>query len=112
MDVIIKSFIGIFCMLLVVSMGMGITGMAVAIRNADTFASTCVQRIEASNGAQSVVAACKKDAADYGYELEVTMHQAPESTRATYGNMTLTYHYGLAFLGIERTRSIVADLLY
>ena len=110
MEVIVKSFIGIFCLLLLTVTGIGITSASVASRNADSFLSSCVERMEASHYAKNVVEACQADAKTQNYDLQVEWSTRAGKERAAYGNVALTYVYGMPFFDLENTRVLHAEL--
>ncbi len=45
MEVIIKSFIGVFCLMLLTVTGIGITATSVSARNANAFLTASAERI-------------------------------------------------------------------
>ena len=110
MEVIIKSFIGIFCLMLLTVTGVGITATSVSARNANAFLTASAERIEAAHFAKDVIETCQEDAKEMGYDLNVDVYRPGESKQAAYGRMVLTYDYGISFFGLENTRRIAVDL--
>lgn len=97
MEVIIKSFIGIFCLMLLTVTGIGITATSVSARNANAFLTASAERIEAAHFAEDVIEACQADAREMDYDLSVEVYRPGGSKQAAYGSMTLTYDYGISF---------------
>ncbi len=110
METIIKSFVGIICLLFLTVTGIGITYSAITSRNANLFMEDCVDKIEASHYASGVISACCEDAKNNGYEMNVSVYNPKNSKYVSYGNLLLTYPYGIQILGIENKRTIGCDL--
>ncbi len=110
MEVIIKSFIGIFCLMLLTVTGIGITATSVSARNANAFLTASAERIEAAHFAKNVIEACQADAEEMDYGLSVEVYRPGESKQAAYGSLALTYAYGIPFFNLENSRTIQADL--
>ena len=110
MEVIIKSFIGVFCLMLLTVTGIGITSTSVSARNANAFLTASAERIETAHFAEDVIEACQADAREMDYDLSVEVYRPGGSKQAAYGSMTLTYDYGISFFDLENTRRIAVDL--
>lgn len=110
MEVVVKSFWGIFCLMLLTVTGLGLAESVVTERSADTFAAGCQQRIEASCCSSEVIEACIRDAEKQSYNLEVEVYGLEEGNARDYGVMTMRYDCGIPFMGLKRERVICADL--
>ena len=110
MDVIIKSFLGMFLTMWMVFLGLSLSTVSMTARSADSFAADCVRKIECSDFAVGVIDACKADAQAQSYDLEVQLYQPTGSARTRYGRLTLAYESRIPLLGICRERYVYADL--
>jgi hypothetical protein len=110
MDSVIKGFLGLFLILVMALLGFGLVSASVDARNADTFMADCVEKMEAGNLADGVVAACIEDARANGYQLTVEVVQAEGTSRGSYGMATLEYQYRIPFLQSSRLHQICADI--
>lgn len=102
MEVIIKAFCGIFFVICLAVLGVGLVKASVDARNANAFAGECRSKIENSNYAESVVEACREDAAGLGYTLDVRLYRPRGGERIVGGSYTLGYQYQIPILGIGR----------
>ncbi len=110
MDIIIKSFVGTFFIMMVAVLGFNINAQALQSCQADSFAAACVTRIESADYAQAVIDACISEAQEKGYQLEVKTYTAGSSGLVSYGTLKLTYTYTLPLLGSTTTHYVTADL--
>ena len=110
MEVIIKSFIGVFCLMLLTVTGIGITATSVSARNANAFLTASAERISAAIFEEFVIEACQAVELEMDYDICVDVSRPGGSKQAAYGSMTLTYDYGISFFDLENTRRIAVDL--
>lgn len=110
MDSVIKAFMGVFFSLLLVMLGYGVLSAAMDARNASAFANGCVQKIESSDYAPSVIESCKNDAKELGYDLSVSMYPGSNGKRIQYGNLQLKYDFSVPFLAVIQKHLIEVDL--
>lgn len=112
METIIKSFTGVFFMLLVVALGMGCVSAAVTVREADSFLSDAAEKIENSHYAEGVIASCIADAKAHEpkYELSVDINSAENDVTKKYGTATMSYSYSIPIMGVTEERSIHEEL--
>ncbi len=110
MDIIIKSFVGTFFIMVIAVLGMNINAQALQSCRADSFAADCVSRIESSDFAQSVIDACITEAEERGYELVVNIYTAGSTGLVSYGTLQLSYIYTVPLLGSTTTHTVTADL--
>lgn len=110
MDSVIKGFLGIFLILVMALTGYGLLSASVDAKNADSFAADCVKKIEASDFAEGVIAACRQDALAHGYQLTVDVVRGAGRQRASYAMLTLEYKYELPLTKNAQTHRIYADI--
>lgn len=106
MDVVIKAYTGMTCIVLLAFLGVGILLASIDAKNADSFAADCVTKIENSNYSNSVIEACKIDAVGLGYELTVNTYD--DSMGNQVGDLSLKYTYSLPIFNILDERFVVA----
>lgn len=98
MDTIIKSFTGLFFLLLLTALGLSLSSAAAASRAADRYAASVKSRIEAAHLADDVIRECAEEAEGRGYFLEVFVTgRSPDGRR--YGVLSLHYNAPVAFFG-------------
>ncbi len=110
MDIIIKSFVGTFFIMVIAVLGFNVNAQALQSCQADSFAADCVSRIEASDFAQGVIEACIAEAEERGYELAVETYSVDGSSVISYGTLKLTYEYTVPLLGSTTEHYVTADL--
>lgn len=99
MSTIIKVYTAIFLVLMTVFVSIGILSAQVDIQNAQDYHAAVVNEIENSNHSPSVIAACKQEAANNGYTLEIVSY--PNTTK-----VILKYKYTVSFLNIQSDKQI------
>lgn len=110
MEVVIKSFLGVFFTLVVVFMGVNVNTASSQACAANMFAADCVSKIENANYAESVIEACRQDAKNRGYEFSVETYQ-PEGTKVTnYGVLCLAYQFEMPLLKSKEKHVITSDI--
>lgn len=98
MDTIVKSFTGLFFLLMLTALGLSLSSSAAASRAADRYASTCKSRIEAAHLAEDVIRECAAEAETKGYLLEVAVTGRAADGRK-YGVLELYYNAPVTFFG-------------
>lgn len=111
METIIKSFTGIFFLLLISFTGVSIIASSIRSTKADEALLAYVSRIENSNFSEDVISACKKDAKEQFGEngkeaLEVKAYHQKGHSYTSYGRATLNYTYRIPMIGYEKKHSI------
>lgn len=112
MENIIKAFISVFFTLILVCTGFSIITAVNNGRNADSFLADSVARIENSNYAPSVIAACQNDAANHTpeYTLDVSVAECENDATKKYGSATLTYELKIPFIGYSVEKKNYSDI--
>ncbi|NMC59414.1 MAG: hypothetical protein GYA51_08550 [Candidatus Methanofastidiosa archaeon] len=110
MSTIIKTYIGIFILLLGVFTMAGVMSACIDANNARDFHASVIAEIEDSNFAPSVINACKTQAANDGYELLIDDNSIVknEDGKTTLMQVILEYKYHVDFLGVISTQQIRA----
>lgn len=111
MDNIIKGFLGLFLLLFMLFLGLGILKASMDSRKADNFASDSARKIMNSNFSQTVINGCREDARKEGYELTVDLVRPREGHRPRYGTLTLKYQFRVPLLSFEKEQQLTEDLL-
>lgn len=110
MDVIMKTFLGVFFSLVIVFLGFNVNAAAVRAHAADSFAADCVTKIENAHYAPEVIAACKQDAANNGFDLKIDTYGPMGSNQVTYGFLQLGYEYAIPMLHSSKKHYVYADI--
>lgn len=108
MSTTIKTYVGIFILLLSVFAMAGVMSACIDAGNARDFHASVIAEIEDSNFAPSVVEACKTQAEDAGYELLIDDNSVvkDEDGKTTLMEVILKYQYHVDFLGVVNTQQI------
>ena len=109
METVIKGFVGAFFGILILVIGMQVLMASFEARRAQMFMSEVTQRVSASHFSQGVVEACRRDAAEAGYELTLQVQQRGESG-ACFGSATMDYEFSMPLFGIAKKHQLQADL--
>jgi hypothetical protein len=75
MEQVIKTYLGIFLMMLLSTVGIGIVAAEAQICQARNFKSDVVVELENSNYNREVINACIKQADELGYQLQVNLYE-------------------------------------
>ena len=99
MSTTIKTYVGIFILLLSVFTMAGVMSACIDANNARDFHASVVAEIEDSNFAPSVINACKTQAANAGYELLIDESSIvkDEDGKPTLMEVILKYNYHVDF---------------
>jgi hypothetical protein len=112
LDIIIKSFIGIFFLMLISMVSISFLGIGVTMNTAERYARDVEKRIEYSSLSSEVIEACVDEAKDRGYGLYVKVRETAgdEGETKRYGRMELTYRIRAAILSLDSVIVIKNDL--
>ncbi len=108
MESIFKGFLGVFFLMLISFTGIGVIEASIEARKADTFLTESVSDIEAGHYNQYVISACRADAADRGYRLDVDI--VGNDVGEYCGRARLSYQYEVPFLGLKQTHEVMAPI--
>lgn len=93
MGQVIKAYLGIFLMMLLLAAGAGVIAAEVEICRARDFKTDVVTELENSNFHPDVIAACRQQAEDMGYDLQIDTYADGDGIRQA--SVTLVYSYRL-----------------
>lgn len=111
METVIKSFTGVFFLVMLTCLGISIIGSSIRSTKASEALLSYVSRIENSNYSDEVIASCRKDAKEqFGEDGEealdvVTLPQEGHS-HTSYCRATLNYRYRIPLIGYDVKHSI------
>lgn len=108
MSTTIKTYVGIFILMLSVFSMAGVMSACIDANNARDFHASVMAEVEDSNFAPSVIQACKVQAEKSGYELLVDSNSVvrDEDGKPTLMEVILRYEYRIDFLGVVSTQQI------
>jgi ABC-type sugar transport system substrate-binding protein len=105
----LKNIIGAFCTLLILVLNlllcMEVSISCAAVSAAKEYKADVIAEIENSNFNPYVINACKQQAQDAGYELQVTEVVYDEERDLRTAEIILSYHYEMPVFGISQTKS-------
>lgn len=112
MDIIIKSFIGTFFLMLISITSISFIGIEVTVNTAERYARDIEKRIEYSDLDSEVIEACVNEARDRGYGLFVKIRETSDGDGEIkrYGRMEFTYTVKADILSIDSEIVIKNDL--
>lgn len=108
MSTTIKTYIGIFLLLLAVFSMVGVMSACIDANNARDYHASVISEIEDSNFAPSVISACKSQASSAGYELLMDNNSVvkDEDGKPVLMEVILKYQYRIDFLGVISSQQI------
>ncbi len=108
MSTIIKTYVGIFLLLLSVFAMAGVMSATIDANNARDFHASIMAEIEDSNFAPSVITACQEQAELVGYELLIDSESIvrDEDGKPTLMEVILRYQYRIDFLQVVSKQQI------
>lgn len=110
MGKIFDGILGVIFTIFIAFIGLIIITSSASARAANDYMQSSMQKIEASNYADSIIDSCKTDASSKGYTLEVTTCKNATTNKVSYGTATLKYVYYLPFVKMQKQRVINMDL--
>lgn len=108
MSTTIKTYVGIFILLLSVFAMAGVMSASIDANNARDFHASVMAEIEDANFAPSVINACKVQAENAGYELLIDSNSVvrDEDGKPTLVEVILRYQYRIDFFGVVSNQQI------
>ena len=108
MSTTIKTYVGIFILLLSVFSMAGVMSAGIDANNARDFHASVMAEIEDSNFAPSVIHACKTQAGNAGYELIIDSNSVvrDKDGKPTMMEVVLRYQYRIDFFGVVSPQQI------
>ncbi len=108
MSTTIKTYVGIFLLLLAVFSMVGVMSACIDANNARDYHASVIAEIEDANFAPSVITACKSQASSAGYELLMDSNSVvkDEDGKPVLMEVILKYQYRIDFLGVISNQQI------
>lgn len=108
MSTTIKTYVGIFILMLSLFSMAGVLSACIDAGNARDFHASVVAEIEDSNFAPSVISSCKSQAVSAGYDLIIDEGRVvrDDDGRPALMEVILKYEYRVDFFGVLSTQQI------
>lgn len=100
MGQIMKTYLGLFFLLITGMVGIGVVTAGIQSAAARNYHSDVISEIECSNFNASVVAACQNQAEEEGYGLEVKMMSYDPQGHTRVAEVILHYEYAIPVLNL------------
>lgn len=100
MGQIIKTYLGLFFILLMGLVGIGVVTAGVQSAAARNYHADVINEIECSNFNASVIAACKQQAQESGYDLKVMTMNYDTDGNVMTAEVILGYDYAIPVLNL------------
>ncbi len=107
MDSIFKTFLGVFLLFFTIILGTLFLSASITANSATSNVSNYTQKIEASNGATSVINECKTDAESKFGENALSV-DIKKQNGYTYGTIILKYKYEIPILKISEEKHVIS----
>lgn len=109
MDTVLKAFMGIFLLLLLTAISVGLIGATIKADEADYFFSETAKKISVSHFSDEVIMECKDNAKEKGYQLTVKTFDVNGSGKKV-GKGSLLYEFCVPILGIKKQYRIESNI--
>ncbi|MCR4673758.1 MAG: hypothetical protein K5675_02015 [Lachnospiraceae bacterium] len=109
MDTVLKAFSGVFMLLLLTAVSVGLIGACLSANAADSYYSDVSKRVSVSNFSDGVILECVNEAKEKGYELEIETSEVNGSGKRV-GVGKMTYDFKIPIIGIEKEYLIESNL--
>lgn len=100
MGQIIKTYLGLFFLLLMGLVGIGVVTAGVQSAAARNYHADVISEIECSNYNAGVIAACRQQAQDAGYDLKIKTMTYDADGRVMTAEVILGYDYAIPILNL------------
>ncbi len=100
MGQVIKAYLGVFFLLLMGLVGIGVVAAGMEVNAARNYHADVVTEIECSNFHPSVIETCKKQAEEVGYGLEVQRLAYGAEGRQQIAEVVLSFEYSIPVLNL------------
>ncbi|MCI9445881.1 MAG: hypothetical protein HFH36_00540 [Lachnospiraceae bacterium] len=100
MGQIMKAYLGIFFLLVTGMVGIGVVTAGIQSANARNYHADVISEIECSNFNDAVVASCKQQAQEAGYQLVVKTMDVNVQEHAKVAEVILHYEYAIPVLNL------------
>ena len=109
MDTVLKTFTGIFLLLLLTAVSVGLIGATLSANAAEMFYSDVSKRISVSNFSSHVIEECILDAKNRGYELSIDTKEV-NSSKKRVGTGHMIYTFSVPILSIQKEYQIESNI--
>ena len=100
MGQVIKTYLGIFFLMVTGVVGIGVVTAGIQSANARNYHADVISEIECSNFNDSVVSACRKQAELEGYKLKVKTMAYDAQGHTKWAEVILDYKYAIPALNL------------
>lgn len=100
MGQIMKTYLGIFFLLVTGMVGIGVITAGIQSANARNYHADVISEIECSNFNDAVVVSCRQQAQDAGYKLEVKKMVYNAQEHVQIAEVILHYEYAIPVLNL------------
>lgn len=105
MKAIVEVFSGILLLMILTYAEINVSVATYSVECAENYRATVTAEIENSNFNPNVIDACKNEAVNMGYDLQIANCTYDEQHDIQTAEIVLTYDYRIPLFGIEETRS-------
>lgn len=100
MGQVLKTYLGLFFLLLMGLVGIGIVAAGIEVSAARDYHADVISEIECSNFNAGVISACKSQAAGRGYELRVADMVYDAQRNQRMAEVVLSFEYAIPILNL------------
>ncbi len=104
LDIVFKAFVGVLAAVVIIGSGIGVTTAFSKTVAADNYMESVSKVIVESNYNAKVIEACKYEAEDNGYVLEVRVQNATKAGVKYYAQISLTYYFEIPLFGLKQEK--------
>jgi hypothetical protein len=97
---VIKSYLGIFFLMVTGMVGIGVVTAGIQSANARNYHADVISEIECSNFNESVLAACQQQAQAQGYSLQIKTMDYDTMGHVKRAEVILDYEYAIPVLNL------------
>ena len=109
MDTVLKTFTGIFLLLLLTAVSVGLIGATLSVNAAEMFYSEVSKKISVSNFSNHVIEECVTDARNHGYGLSIDTSEVNKSGKKV-GKGKMIYTFSVPILNIQKEYQIESNI--
>ena len=127
MENVIKTFLSMFFIIILMILGIGVVNASIDGRNADSYLSSVVDQIEASNFSTRVIESQFDNTAalsindektafigkskEGGYKMTINVYRSSDNRTVKYGTCSISYNFSIPFLGkVGTARTLTKDI--
>ena len=101
MEQIGKTFMGLFLILIITFVGVGVVSTSVDAAHAEQYAANIANYVESSNYSEDVINKCKLAANKKGYTVEINLYDTDNDTWNDMAEINLRYKYSIQILNVK-----------